>query len=1584
MADIAAYLRSQRIEKNKDIENLLRNVSAYSGNQQVLQALGQPDRSAPKRGILSSVMNVLGIPGRLAQAGIQAGLGIEGRDLQKVSGVLPTIAAAVKGDIDTGFGQTDALKVRKGDDLKTRLAKMTGAFALDVATDPLTYLGAPASLSRKQAATLLARTAQKPEFLDEIVRMSSKGEGIIDELVSRSPKGRLASIQETLKLEAGAGTPLDVLEKQGRRLIAEEQLADELATTFFTRGRKELIGKLENLTGSRNSAMSAFQKLPEDVRGGIVLTSITGKPITRKGGEYIRLTQGTGELLGPVGDQINNVRQALSIFPGNVATRGLGGAAGDILAEVKLAGFRKKFPAYSGKVSQRTPGADRFIDFVSMKDQIADRVGSKARLTGKMLAATSAALKAADAFDGAERQAFDDSLQRHFFSPKLQFDSSVADVAERAGFEAATELRTRMTELYDEAVEAGVDIGRRGNPDEFSPLLLTDEAYERRSKLGSVSGSNRYVPETGRRSFSEFEPNEEFARTIGYSDPDVPGRVFLNAKAVNDKLEQAALAAGKTAEEAKLAREFIEDPVMIMSRYGDWVAKSVSNKRFVDGLIATGTLVRNVPETRVLLNELDSAGFLSSFTGISPAVKKFAEERLARAREGLSKVTDPGKLEDIKTRIASTRKQAIDQANIAKRRVEELSMQVSEASADIAEAAPRISVIKRQLKNYTETVQRSGQDLADRQRAAKNVRDRLNRARNSLEKNQNTERILLDLEANASSGAEQAYYRELLNDIGAVSQDAASRVQAESALQQRISAELEDIKALRKSAREQGARDIEQQILSYEAAVTKRNALISELSTARQARNEAVKVARSAERTIALEQVENLNTLVTDYADSLSNLRLYKSANPITARMDDATRQAVKEEVTRLQNIVKEKKKILTEVLKTGKSEFQKEARVYAEQLLESAEKLSNEQFQSLLVLTNDEKILEYIRVVQQGARDESIVQQAMGDIYKSYEQIRDILPKSVFESLTKAQAAMLSKSNLAKLKAGAVRVEKDPGRMAEALVEEGYQIINKNKATQDLYATLGVSRVLDDIYRAVEKPEGWRKVFTDYIDPILQTWKTAITIGRGPGYTVNNLIGGMFMNYLGNVSPKDVQLATKAVLRIRKIVKQLEMTNPNMSYYQIIDMAEKQVSQELNKVVINGRGLGDLFTDFTQRGGFDSTEMATTAAMVSQRGMEAGTEAFRRKPISNIQYSGESANLLERGFRKTIDMAMTNRVQVALNDYAQSSEMLLRFSAFIDGFRRYGDLGAAMDKVHVLHFNYQDLSGAEQWIRRFVPFYTWTRNNVPAQLRAMVLQPGKIQRFLYAQENFQKAFGAEGGDSWMNQVLPEYMAISDGFVSKFKAGDNNIGFFLKLPFEDVNKFLETDANPIRGREILNSLGLIKTPIELASGIDLSTGAKLADLGVSAPERLFSNLVPQADLARRGLAGLGYVTDELTGREPLGALYNERQRQGGLTSLLNILGVPGAAGLGVSTVTPKSMSGELRRRSDIQRRDIKKAAEDLNVDTDWLREQLRSGVSPDQLAIMIRSGMGKVSSTPKMSTMKQDTRERYLDLLENL
>ena len=1596
MATIADYLRQQRAEEQPDIENLLRNLSTYSRNQQLLAGLGRPDTSAPKPGLLSKTLNVLGAPGRLVQAGLLEAAGVELPGTRGMS-TPEVLGAALRGDIETSASQLPGLKTQKGDTLQERLLKGAGAFAVDVATDPLSYVTAPASISRKAASQLLFRTANKADFLDNIIAQSDKGAGLIDDIFGKSVLGKAAAADTAAGLTPEVSSALKAVAERGANSIAAEELASELSETLLTRGRQGVVKRLEELTGSRSAALSIFKELPDEVRGGIVLASPTGKPLTDKTGRAIRLTSGATFGAGKVGEALNKARLTAAVYPGNVVTRYLSGRGGDVLADLKKSRLAEMYGRPGGPIR----GGTRFVDYVTVRDELLKRNAFRVDFTGALNHAHAKFIDARKSVAESEQAAFDDVSRKFFFAPAQKFDADTATDVERAAFQAAGEYRNAMDRLYQEALDNGIEMGEAGARSTYSPLMLTEEGREYFEQVGIKSLRGRaYIPERGRDSYVVYNPDPEEAATLGYVDPQNPGVTYLNAQKVNDKLEQDALRAGRSAEEAKKARVFEEDPVKIMTRYGSYVTNSIANKRFIDGLLSTGTLLRSPGRVETVLAEREAATALAGISALLPEARAAAQRQLQRVDQELAQLTDVKKLDEVRSQIAAARTQLTDAANIARRRVTDLSQQVAQASAEVAEAAPRIAQVRQQLNAFADGVQRSSQELAERQRAARNVRARLATASRNVADTRTTEEIVGELFANASSGAEQAYYREVLDEVATSSRAAQARLQDETVLQQRLTSELEEIKAFRKAAREGGARDVEQMVYTYEQAVTKRNRLVQELAQARGARDEAVRAAARVERNIGLEQVANLNALVRNYVNKQVAARRAASDASLTA----AEKATVNSEAAAA-------KKLLNQTLRVGKSEFKEVASKYADELRKAADKLTDDQFEALVALTDEENLLRYINAVRAGARDDAAVQQAMGDIWRTFVRLRDILPDEAFAKLEAAQRDLVRNSDLGRLTGATTRERGKPGELAYELAEQGYSVVNANAATKDLYASSGVLPLMRDIYKTLEQPEGWRRALNAYLDPILLAWKTSVTVGRGPGYTATNLVGGMFMNYLGNVSVADSRLAAKALFKVRDVIKQVERANPNMAYSDVLLMAEDKVRKELNRTVINGRGLGDLFSEFNRLGGFESTEVAAAAAQALQAGSAASTSAFRRGAGIRTVYEQPSQSAAEETFRRSIDFLMTNRVQRAFNDMAQTSEMFLRFSAFIDGFRRYGDELAAMDKVHLLHFNYQDLTGAEQWVRRFLPFYTWTRNNVPAQLRAMVMQPGKIQRVLYANEEFQNAFGAEGDESWLNQVLPEYLDISDGFASKFKFADNNIGFFLKLPFEDINRLFyvgESGVPGIRAREVLGSTGLLTTPIEMLSGTDLQTGAEFDPLGQEVPgyyrllgplanrgpegetrinaalARGLGDILPQLGLAERLIGGVSGVTEQATGRAPLAGLSTESQREKGLATLLNFSGIPALAGLGVATVTPRSISGELRRRQGEQSTAIKKAAAELGVDVEWLREQLDEGLTPEQIFARVQAGQGKASTRAKTATRKKSTTERYQDILDSL
>lgn len=1576
MASVADYLRQQQVIKDAQQEKLIANIGGYSRNREILQALGEgtPEEQDKgfgdkAKGFITGGLNILGIPGRLVQATILEAAGAATPEMRKArarGGVLGEIKGLISGDINTSASNLPGLKVSKGDGLLERLGKMSAALAVDVVTDPLSYVGAPSSISRKAASTKLLQVANKEEFLANVLSKSARGEGLIDDLVSKAPVGRFADVQKELNIAADAGTPLDVLQKFGRTKVATETLADRLSTSLFTRGRTGLLKELEEITGSRVSALSVFKTLPEEVRGGLIWTNILGKPMKNSAGEYKRLTQGTlVPSLGAPAEAINTLRLGVSIYPGNIVTKGFGGQAGDILADVKKAAFGRD-----------VVGPSRMLDYTTTKASLAQMRIDNRTITGRALSSALAANKSGSAFVGEDAKTWSDSIKASFWSPTASVDETVLPVAGKEGRNAGAKLRKDMDDLVTEAEAMGITINRVGTPETWSPLMLTPEARERFRRTGKLPEGINYNPSEGRKSGIIVENDPHVRGEIGYQLGDDKNVIALNAPAYNNRLEQQALAAGKTAEEAKTHRIFDENPVQVVQEYGKWLAGAASNKRFMDSMIASGTLIQDTPVVRNLLNEWNSAQIISGLKNVSEDVQAAAQTRADEASKKLAELVGPG-LEDMQRKIVAARKQAIDARDIADKKVVGLRDQFLEAEAVVLEATPKISQLQRQLKAYATQAAQSDIDLAARQKIAKNVQARLKTAEADLADKRTTEQVILSLQADSVNGSQQPYYQDLIDQVGSASNNAADKLQREASLQARNAAELEQVKAARAAASTEGAKDIEQQIYNYQLAVEKRNGLADQLRVAREESRNASRIARTSERVVGLDQLTTLDSMVRDAVAKRVAFKKFDRLNPVKG-LDEVQ----KAERAALLKSAQEAETLITKTLSANDTPFASAAKEYVAEVKKVRELLTEEEFNTFHVFTKRQELERYIGAVQAGARDEEVVMQAMGDIVTTFNKLRDKVDASAFEKLTKAQETILLNSNAAKLKQSGIRQSTEPSAMVSALDDAGYSIVNRSPGKQRVYASSGVNKLMEDMFKAQVDPSSFQKFVKDYLDPLLFAWKTGITIGRGPGYLINNIIGGLYMNYLGNVDVKYFVKANEAVNLLNKTVKRIEQMNPEFTFLQVADKARAEVIQVLNKNKINGVGVGDLFEDFIVRGGTDSTELSALSKQLGRT--ELGVDITNKGQLMSVQWERPASSVGEERYRKSINWITTNRAQQKLNNFAQNSELRLRFSAFMDGMQKYGDTGAAMDQVHLLHFDYADLSDAEQWVRRVVPFYTWTRRNVPAQLRALVMQPGKLQRFMYANEEFQNYFAAEGDESWLNQVLPEYIDTQDGFVSKFKFLDNNVGAYLRLPFEDVNKLFGVKGAP-RPKELLASLGpAITTPIELLSGKDIATGRPLDALGGGKVETL-GNLFPQAGTLQRILAAGAGVSKQL-GLDLPNIGFTEAQENKGLISALTLLGVPQAVGLGLAAVSPKSINAELIRRINSQSGKIKDLAADKKIDLDWMRAQLKAGATPEELARAVASGQGRLDpNAPKeYSTLTPEKRRQMLENLSNL
>jgi len=177
------------------------------------------------------------------------------------------------------------------------------------------------------------------------------------------------------------------------------------------------------------------------------------------------------------------------------------------------------------------------------------------------------------------------------------------------------------------------------------------------------------------------------------------------------------------------------------------------------------------------------------------------------------------------------------------------------------------------------------------------------------------------------------------------------------------------------------------------------------------------------------------------------------------------------------------------------------------------------------------------------------------------------------------------------------------------------------------------------------------------------------------------------------------------------------------------------------------------------------------------------------------------------------------------------------RLAHFIDRIRKGDSYDNAARSVKKYLFDYENLSPVEQKIfKRVMPFYTWTRKNIPLQIEAIVENPQRFNRINLIRNQIQ------GEVPEQEAVSEQIKELGPVYVGETPEGDKK-AFTLSgyLPFMDVQKL----ANPKEG--ILGLVSpFIKEPLEQIANYDTFRkeaivkykGQTTDFLGVKIPARL--------------------------------------------------------------------------------------------------------------------------------------------------
>lgn len=428
---------------------------------------------------------------------------------------------------------------------------------------------------------------------------------------------------------------------------------------------------------------------------------------------------------------------------------------------------------------------------------------------------------------------------------------------------------------------------------------------------------------------------------------------------------------------------------------------------------------------------------------------------------------------------------------------------------------------------------------------------------------------------------------------------------------------------------------------------------------------------------------------------------------------------------------------------------------------------------------------------------------------------------------------------------------------------QNGYVPLKKIIGEQDghwidpsLHVDKDIADSLGRVYKVVNDPRE-RENFVRLYDSVLSKWKFMATVPN-PGHHMRNAISDIAQNYYdGVVTALPYAKATK-IMASRGGAKGADRT---------IQFGRKG-RMDVNDVQ-------ELFERYGAKPGYMKMELPGEGRNILPKGGLRGWSEYREEYFRLAHFVDALEKELPKGYKIP---KQGLRADKALQDAAKR----------------------ATDRVKKWNVDYTDMTDWEtHTAKRLIPFYTWMRKNIPLQVEAMFMRPGKVVGISKAQRLMAQLTG-DPDETTPEDLIPKWLRDAAAFRVGTSSRGNPMLAAPALPIMDPFRF--TGSQEEVGRELLgNVTPALKIPFEMGTKQSLFSGAPIESNSKYATEQ-----VPMARLLMAALQNGDKAPEE----------------QDLSTKIINYL-----SGAGLYEVTPNRMRSELRRQQDPMQARLRKQKE---------------------------------------------------------
>jgi hypothetical protein len=407
-----------------------------------------------------------------------------------------------------------------------------------------------------------------------------------------------------------------------------------------------------------------------------------------------------------------------------------------------------------------------------------------------------------------------------------------------------------------------------------------------------------------------------------------------------------------------------------------------------------------------------------------------------------------------------------------------------------------------------------------------------------------------------------------------------------------------------------------------------------------------------------------------------------------------------------------------------------------------------------------------------------------LASIDKQLEHVEDMFDVDVVSALTRRAKegvrARAVKEMQTKLSRYGMMKSLEKG--SDEMPPEGLKRLDKDEVKK-----LGLSKdvahymhkdVLDGLKRIddVFTNEGMNNAYR-HLAAVSDIWRPLVTYYK-PAHYINNMIGNTFTNLAAGVKTRDYNVARKLLFGYMK----------------------GKLSESEMKIMKNAYRHNVIAGGFL----FDSK---TTFEFAEPKTLEKVAKAIGdNKGIRKARKAGEIV------------------------------DDIYRLANFVNGLDKYGNVERAANQVRTYLFNYNELTNADRGMRVAVPFWNWTKRNIPLQLRLLMENP----KFILNTDRMRHLFNdGEKGEDWQKntgiKVSKDRYTTVPAPANDLEILSDPLSFLgstnpaLKMPLEmKTNKKLYTGkpisygSNELQPEDIIpylmSNLGVGKNAYDVASG----------------------------------------------------------------------------------------------------------------------------------------------------------------------